>query len=95
MTPFGEVPYFLCGDINVELSKSEVIRATIAQGNIVDVRLAHAENPDCPQKTFCQAAVLDPSMSGKGTPRIDGVLANPTGAAAVKEVKYRWDFNAH
>ena len=45
------VPYFLCGDFNVDTRDSEVIRAAIADGILVDITLAHGD-ADNPQATF-------------------------------------------
>ena len=56
---------------------------------IVDVTLTHDDSDD-PQPTFC-AAGPHAGMRGKWCTRIDAVLANAVGAAAVKRVTHRWD----
>ena len=94
MCAFGDVPYLLCGDFNVTLSKSEVLRAAVSEGDIIDLSVAYAANPDEPENTFNQAASLEPWMAGKCISRIGGVFANATAAAAVVGVRYRWDLTA-
>ena len=86
----SDVPYFLSGDMQLDTRESEVLKAAIADGSVVDVTLMFAEDGTHPA-TYTATGTPTEGMTGPGCTRIDAILANPAGAAAVKSVKYEWD----
>ena len=65
MASLGNVPYFIAGDFNIDPLKSQVIRAAIADGALVDITAAHAPAPDRLQATFCNQGPTE-GMDGAG-----------------------------
>ena len=49
---FGNVPYYIVGDFNINPKDSEVIKAAIEAGVIMDVPAVHADHPDKLSNTF-------------------------------------------
>ena len=88
---FGDVPYILAGDININPACSEVIAAAVEAGIAVDVGHA-ARNDSEPEPTYRRSGPYQGMKENEtNVSRIDVVLANPAAATAISSFKPRWD----
>ena len=87
---FLSTPYFLCCDLNQNPDTSLTIRTELDTGILTDLAADWAEDHAALAPTFRKEGVYK-GMSGPGTTRIDVVLANNIGSAAVQNVETVWD----
>ena len=88
---FKNEPYILGGDINVDPGASKVISLALRAKWMYDIAEEwHIGTGPC-QTTF-RAGSVEPGMSGKGTTRIDAVLANDTAKHLISGFGYAWEW---
>ena len=86
MVQMGRVPYFICTDLNIDPRESEGLCKARQLGMIHDV-VADRTCGELPM-TYDSSRDLKPGMQGKGTSRIDTILANHAGAQTAEDVRY-------
>ena len=95
----GDETYLLCGDINVDPSESNAVRVAVNAGLLVDIGHEWAaeteeneqgESRKIPEITYHKEGPTQ-GMRGKGSSRIDVILANPKAASAITSFQHRWD----
>ena len=84
---FLTVPYYLCTDLNQNPEECNPVLTAVQTGILVDLPADWAEDKHALQATFRKEGVYK-EMSGTGTTRIDTILSNVVGAAAVTGVEY-------
>ena len=87
---FITTPYYLCCDLNQDPDTSLTVSTAVDAGILVDVAADWSRDKMNLAPTFRKEGVYQ-GMSGTGTTRIDVVLANITGSAAVARVDTVWD----
>jgi hypothetical protein len=82
---FGDVPYIIATDLNVNPDKSETLQKAIdAQITYDIVKDAHGGSPPM---TFCRQGVHE-GMQGSGVTRIDAFLINTAACHVFNKVRY-------
>ena len=87
---FGDVPYVIAGDININPACSETVAAAVEAGILSDI--GYAARVTNPQPTYRRSGPFkDMLEDDANVSRLDVVLANPAATAAVKAFRPRWD----
>ena len=87
---FNTTPYYLCCDLNQDPETSLTVTTAVDAGIVADIVSDWAPDKSKLAPTFRKDGVY-PGMGGAGTTRIDVILANAVGAAAVAEVDVVWE----
>ncbi len=91
MVEFGDVPYIIAGDINIEPCDSEVLSSAIEAGILVDVGYSARKGQE-PELTYRRKGPYQGmERDEEATSRIDVILANPIAASSIKNFRPRWD----
>jgi exonuclease III len=91
LVEFGDAPYVIAGDFNVEALESEAVASAIEAGIVIDVGHA-ARSGEEPELTYRRKGPFRGMSREDGTAsRIDYILANASAAAAITSFKLRWD----
>ena len=80
-------PYYLCLDADNDPEKTQPICKAVSAKVIHDLAAEWAKSDDDPAPAFRRLGVFE-GMEGTGVTRIDTILANDVGAAAVTSVDY-------
>ena len=94
-----DAPYLLFGDVNTDPANSPTVAAVVDCGLLVDLGHEWAQKGDedseglmtkVPENTYHKDS---PTMGrqGKGSSRIDVILANPVAAFAIRTFHHKWD----
>ena len=95
----GDALYLLCWDFNVNPKDSQAVASAINSGLVVDIGHERASNwteddsgesTQIVENTYHKDGLAE-GRTGKGSTRIDTILANPTAASAIKYFRLRWD----
>ncbi len=80
---FGDAPYLITGDFNIEVADSEALTSALEAGIIVDVRAAAREGEELELIYRSKGPFCGLTKEVGTASRIDFIFANPTAAAAV------------
>ena len=75
MFEVGQTPYFISGDFNIDPAESNIMKAMVQKGLVIDVPAAHLMHE---QPTFHRKGPME-GVQGKGMTRIHIVLMNAAG----------------
>ena len=83
---FGDVPYFLSGDFNIQWDELPVFQQMVRSGKFINVVQAANQGRASPP-TFRRKGT-EPAKLGEGLSSLDMVIANQQGASMVRGVSY-------
>ena len=89
---FLTTPYSLCADFSQAPDESHPVTTAVQTGLLNDLAADWCSGTEGVPPTYRRSGIYK-GMCGAGVTRIDSILANSIGAAAVTGVKYEWEGN--